>query len=43
MSELLELVKSKLEVRFGDAILSSEMSYDFPVFIVKKEMFLYKN
>ena len=37
MSELLELVKNKLEAKFGDAILSSEMSYDFPVFIVKKE------
>lgn len=36
MSELLETVNSKLVDKFGDAILSAEMSYDFPLFIVKK-------
>ena len=37
MSELLELVKNKLESKFGNALLYAEMSYDFPVFILKKE------
>ena len=37
MSELLELVKNKLEAKFSDAILSSEMSYDFPLFVIQKE------
>lgn len=36
MSELLEIVNNKLADKFGDAILSAEMSYDFPLFIVKK-------
>jgi NADH-quinone oxidoreductase subunit C len=36
MSELLEIVKEKLEQKFGDALLSSEMHYDFPVFILQK-------
>ncbi len=38
MSELLDIVKNKLEARFGDAVLSSEMHYDYPVFILKKEI-----
>ena len=38
MSELLEIVKDKLQTKFGDAVLASEMHYDFPVFILKKEI-----
>ena len=38
MSELLEIVKNKLQDKFGDAVLASEMHYDFPVFILKKEV-----
>lgn len=38
MSELLEIVKEKLQTKFGDAVLASEMHYDFPVFILKKEI-----
>lgn len=37
MSELLDIVQNKLQLKFGDALLASEMHYDFPVFIVKKE------
>jgi len=37
MSELLELVNSKLSTSFGDAVLSAEMDYDFPLFVIKKE------
>ena len=37
MSELLEIVKNKVQAKFGDALLASEMHYDFPVFIISKE------
>ena len=37
MSELLQKVKDKLESKFGDALLSAEMHYDFPVFILRKD------
>lgn len=36
-SNLLNTISEKLKSNFGDAIVSSEMSYDFPVFIVKKD------
>jgi NADH-quinone oxidoreductase subunit C len=35
--ETLEKVKSKLDPHFGDAVLSAELLYDFPVFTVKHE------
>ncbi len=38
MSELLDLVKNKLEQKFGAAVLTSEMHYDFPVFILEKHI-----
>ena len=38
MSELLQIVKDKLEAKFGDALLSAELLYDFPVFILKNEI-----
>lgn len=38
MSELLEIVKSKLEEKFGNNLLASEMHYDFPVFILNKSV-----
>lgn len=34
---LIEKVKEKLSAQFGDALLSTEMTYDFPVFTIKKE------
>ena len=37
MNELLEIVQNKLQDKFGEALLISEMQYDFPVFIIKKE------
>ncbi|HNM31281.1 MAG TPA: NADH-quinone oxidoreductase subunit C [Chitinophagales bacterium] len=37
MSELLEIVQNKLQSQFGDALSHTEMAYDFPVFIIKKE------
>lgn len=39
MSEnsLLNIVGEKLKAKFGDAIISAEQSYDFPVFIIKRE------
>ena len=36
MSELIEIVKNKLQHKFGDALLASEIHYDFPVFILQK-------
>lgn len=36
MSELLEIIKDKLQHKFGDALLASEMHYDFPVFILER-------
>ncbi len=38
MSELLDIVSNKLQQKFGDDLLASELHYDFPVFIVKKEI-----
>ncbi len=37
METLLEKVSNKLKAKFGDAVISSEQSYDFPVFIIKRE------
>ncbi len=34
---LLNTVAEKLKSKFDDAILSAEQSYDFPVFIIKRE------
>lgn len=36
MSELLDIVKDKLNARFGGVIRSSQMDFDFPVFVVEK-------
>ena len=38
MSELLDIVKSKLQDKIGSDLLSAEQHYDFPVFIVSKEV-----
>ena len=40
MSELLDLVKDKLEARFSGVITSSQMDYDFPVFVVEKNQII---
>lgn len=37
MENLLQYIHEKLQAKFGDAIISAEQSYDFPVFIVKTE------
>lgn len=37
MENLLQYVEEKLKSKFGDAIISAEQSYDFPVFVVKRE------
>ncbi len=37
MENLLQYIHEKLQARFGEAILSAEQSYDFPVFVVKRE------
>ncbi len=37
MENLLQYIQEKLQAKFGDAVVSSEMSYDFPVFAVKRE------
>ena len=37
MENLLQYIEEKLKAKFGDAIISSEQSYDFPVFVVKRE------
>lgn len=34
---LLNTINEKLQSKFGDAIISAEQSYDFPVFVVKRE------
>ncbi len=34
---LLNSVEEKLKAKFGDAIISSEQHYDFPVFVIKRE------
>ena len=38
MDNLLTYVGEKLKSKFGDAIISAEQSYDFPVFVIKREM-----
>ncbi len=38
MSEVLEIVKNKLQAQFGQDVLSSEMLYDYPVFILQKNV-----
>lgn len=37
MSEILDTLKENLSAKFGEAILSSQMDYDFPVFVVEKK------
>lgn len=37
MDNLLQHIQDKLQTNFGDSIVSAEQSYDFPVFIVKRE------
>jgi NADH-quinone oxidoreductase subunit C len=34
---LLNTINEKLQAKFGDAIVSAEQNYDFPVFVVKRE------
>lgn len=38
--ELLERLNNQLTAKFGSAILSSQMDYDFPVFIVEKSQII---
>ncbi|MBK9329252.1 MAG: NADH-quinone oxidoreductase subunit C [Sphingobacteriales bacterium] len=38
MSELLDIVKDKLQQRFDGGLLAYELQYDIPVFIVKKDL-----
>lgn len=37
MSELLDIIQNKLKTNFADALLNTEMQYDFPVFYIKHE------
>lgn len=37
MENLLQYIEEKLKSKFGEAIISSEQSYDFPVFIIKRD------
>jgi len=37
MENLLQYIHDKLKAKFGDAIISAEQLYDFPVFVVKRE------
>lgn len=37
MENLLQYIEEKLKSKFGEAIVSSEQSYDFPIFIVKRD------
>lgn len=37
MENLLTYIEEKLKTKFGNEIVSSEQSYDFPVFTVKRE------
>ena len=37
MNEVVEIKKKKIQEKFTDALLSFEMNYDFPVFVVQKE------
>src|SRR5687767_5115545 len=34
---LLNTVGDKLKAKFGDAILSAEQQYDFPVYVIRKD------
>ncbi len=36
-NSLLNTVGDKLKAKFGDAIISAEQHYDFPVFVIKKD------
>ena len=38
MTELHTLVQKKLQSRFGNGLLSSEIQYDFPIFVLKKDI-----
>jgi NADH-quinone oxidoreductase subunit C len=38
--ELLERLNNQLTAKFGSAILSSQMDYDFPVFVVEKSQII---
>lgn len=37
MEPLLQYIHEKLQAKFGDVIISAEQSYDFPLFVVKRE------
>ena len=37
MENLLQYIEEKLKSKFGDAIVSAEQHYDFPVFVIKRE------
>ena len=37
MENLLQHIHEKLQAKFGDAIISAEQSYDFPVYVIKRE------
>ncbi|MBI4945762.1 MAG: NADH-quinone oxidoreductase subunit C [Bacteroidetes bacterium] len=37
MENLLQYIEEKLKAKFGDAIISAEQSYDFPVYVIKRE------
>jgi NADH-quinone oxidoreductase subunit C len=37
MENLLQYIEEKLKSKFGDAIISAEQSYDFPVFVIKPD------
>jgi NADH-quinone oxidoreductase subunit C len=37
MENLLQFIHEKLVAKFGDAIISAEQSYDFPVYLIKRE------
>ncbi|MBI4929383.1 MAG: NADH-quinone oxidoreductase subunit C [Bacteroidetes bacterium] len=37
MENLLRYIEEKLKTKFGDAIISAEQLYDFPVFVIKRE------
>jgi len=36
-NKLLNTISEKLKAKFGDAVISAEQSYDFPVFEIKRE------
>jgi len=37
MENLLQYIEEKLKAKFSDAIISAEQSYDFPVYVIKRE------